>query len=189
MKSDRAQTATLSAVLASPLGRFTGYLLLLGLSCLHSGGGIANELSPQHPQADRILVLKSERKLHLYGDGKILRSFDIALGLSPEGPKRESGDLRTPEGRYHLEWKNSESEYFMALKVSYPNERDIALAAAAGVDPGGQIMIHGDPNNGRYAAMRGQGMDWTDGCIAVSNADMVDIWLMTAEGMPIDIQP
>ena len=171
------------------MGRLMGPLLLLLAPCPHPGGSAANELSPQHPQADRILVVKSERKLHLYREGDILRSFDIALGLAPKGPKRESGDFRTPEGRYYLEWKNSESDYFMAFKVSYPNERDIALAAAVGVDPGGMIMIHGDPNNGRYPAMRGEGMDWTDGCIAVSNADMVDIWLMTAEGMPIEIQP
>ena len=169
--------------------RLIGPLLLLVLPCLHPGSSVANELSPQHPQADRILVVKSERKLHLYREGEILRSFDIALGLAPEGPKRESGDFRTPEGRYHLEWKNPQSDYFMALKVSYPNERDTAQAAAAGVDPGGLIMIHGDPNNGRYSAMRSQGMDWTDGCIAVSNADMVDIWLMTVEGMPIEIRP
>ena len=171
------------------MGRLIGPLLLLLLPCPHLGGSLANELSPQHLQADRIVVLKSERKLHLYRAGEILRSFDIALGLVPEGPKRESGDLRTPEGRYHLESKNAESDYFMALKVSYPNERDRALAAAEGVDPGGMIMIHGDPNNGRYSAMRSQGMDWTDGCIAVSNADMVDIWLMTSEGMPIEIRP
>ena len=171
------------------MGRLIGPLLLLVLPCAHLGGSFANELSPQHPQADRILVLKSERKLHLYRDGEILRTFDIALGLAPEGPKRQSGDFRTPEGRYVLEWKNPDSEYFMSLKVSYPNERDLARAATAGVDPGGLIMIHGDPNNGRYSAMRSQGMDWTDGCIAVSNSDMVDIWLMTAEGMPIEIQP
>ncbi len=169
--------------------RLIGPLLLLVLPCLHPGSSVANELSPQHPQADRILVVKSERKLHLYREGEILRSFDIALGLAPEGPKRESGDFRTPEGQYHLEWKNPQSDYFMALMVSYPNERDTAQAAAAGVDPGGLIMIHGDPNSGRYSAMRSQGMDWTDGCIAVSNADMVDIWLMTTEGMSIEIQP
>ena len=171
------------------MGRLMGLPLLLVLPCLGASGSLANELSPQHPRADRIVVLKSERKLHLYRAGEVLRSFDIALGLVPEGPKREAGDLRTPEGRYHIESKNSDSNYFMALKVSYPNERDRAEAAAAGVDPGGMIMIHGDPNDGRFAAMRGQGMDWTDGCIAVSNADMVDIWLMTAAGMPIEIQP
>lgn len=170
------------------MGRLIGPLLLL-LPGLYPGSNLANELSPQHPLAERIVVLKSERKLQLYRDGEVLRSFEIALGLAPEGPKRETGDFRTPEGQYFLEWKNAESDYFMALKVSYPSERDRALAAAAGVDPGGMIMIHGDPNNGRYSAMRSQGMDWTDGCIAVSNSDMVDIWLMTSEGMPIEIRP
>lgn len=169
--------------------RLIGPLLLLLVPCAGPGSSLANDLSPQHPPADRIVVLKSERTLRLYRDGEVLRSFDIALGLAPEGPKREAGDFRTPEGQYFLEWKNAESDYFMSLKVSYPNERDRALAAAEGVDPGGMIMIHGDPNNGRYSAMRGQGMDWTDGCIAVSNADMVDIWLMTSEGMPIEIRP
>jgi len=171
------------------MGRLIGPFLLLVSPCLYPGSGVADELSPQHPRADRIVVVKSERKLHLYRDGQVLRSFDIALGLAPEGPKRQSGDFRTPEGQYFLEWKNPDSDYFMALKVSYPNGRDVARATAAGVDPGGQIMIHGQPNNGRYSAMRSQGMDWTDGCIAVSNSDMVDIWLMTAEGMPIEIQP
>ena len=171
------------------MGRLIGPLLLLLVHFPGPGSSLANDLSPQHLQADRIVVLKSERTLRLYRDGEVLRSFDIALGLAPEGPKREAGDFRTPEGQYFLEWKNAQSEYFMSLKVSYPNERDRALAASQGVDPGGMIMIHGDPNNGRYSAMRSQGMDWTDGCIAVSNSDMVDIWLMTSEGMPIEIRP
>lgn len=171
------------------MGRLIGPLLLLLVLFPGPGSSLANDLSPQHPPAERIVVLKSERKLHLYSEGEVLRSFDIALGLAPEGPKREAGDFRTPEGQYFIEWKNAESDYFMALKVSYPNERDRALAAAEGVDPGGMIMIHGDPNNGRFSAMRSQGMDWTDGCIAVSNSDMVDIWLMTSEGMPIEIRP
>ena len=163
--------------------------LLVVLPWFYCGIGAASELSPQHPQADRIVVVKSERKLQLYREGEILRSFDIALGLVPEGPKRRSGDFKTPEGAYFVEWKNPESDYFMALKVSYPNAQDLAVADAAGVNPGGLIMIHGQPNNGRYSALRSQGMDWTDGCIAVSNSDMVDIWLMTTEGIPIEIRP
>ena len=163
--------------------------LLVVLPWFYCGIGAASDLSPQHPQADRIVVVKSERKLQLYREGEILRSFDIALGLVPKGPKRRSGDFKTPEGTYFVEWKNHESDYFMALKVSYPNEQDLAVADAAGVNPGGLIMIHGQPNNGRYSALRSQGMDWTDGCIAVSNSDMVDIWLMTTEGMRIEIRP
>ncbi len=171
------------------MGRLIVTSLLLSLPWVYAGVGSANELSPQHVQADRILVVKSERKLHLYREGEILRTFDVALGLAPVGPKRRSGDFRTPEGQYYLESKNPDSDFFMALKVSYPNERDLAVAQAEGVDPGGMIMIHGQPNEGQWPALRSQGMDWTDGCIAVSNSDIVDIWLMTSEGIPIEIRP
>ena len=163
--------------------------LLFALSWWCLGSGNANEAVPRYAKADRILVVKSERKLHLYKDGEMLRSFDIALGLVPEGPKRRAGDFRTPEGQYHLEEKNSASDYFLALKVSYPNEQDSARARAAGVNPGGQIMIHGQPNEPGESVLRSLGLDWTDGCIAVSDSDMMDIWLMTDEGIPIEIRP
>jgi murein L,D-transpeptidase YafK len=145
--------------------------------------------SPAHEQADSVLVVKSERKLYLLKAGRILRKFDIALGLVPVGPKQRSGDFRTPEGRYILETRNVDSDYFLSIKVSYPNEQDRAHARADGVDPGGQIMIHGLPNEPRYDLKHYQGSDWTDGCIAVSNSDMVDIWLMTRESVPIEIRP
>jgi murein L,D-transpeptidase YafK len=119
----------------------------------------------------------------------VLRDFDIALGLMPEGPKEREGDFRTPEGHYFLEAKNPNSDYFLSVKISYPNPDDLARARASGVDPGGQIMIHGQPNEPKYSATRYQGLDWTDGCVAVSNSDMVDIWLMTREGIPIEIRP
>ena len=141
------------------------------------------------PQADRILVVKSERKLYLLKAGRVLREFDIALGLMPEGPKRQEGDFRTPEGVYYLEAKNARSDYFLSVKVSYPGPADRAWAKARGVDPGGQIMIHGLPNEPKYQQSRYRGWDWTDGCIAVSNSDMVDIWLMTSVSTPIEIRP
>ncbi len=139
--------------------------------------------------ADRVLVLKSERKLHLLKAGRILRTFDISLGLMPTGHKEREGDYRTPEGLYYLESKNPDSDYFLSIKVSYPNAEDRARAKAAGVDPGGQIMIHGLPNVPKYDEQRYRTTDWTDGCIAVSNADMIDIWLMTRESTPIEIRP
>ena len=166
-----------------------GFLLAALPLLLWHGGLSANDLSPHYVQADRVLLVKSERKLYLYRDGEILRSFDVALGLVPEGPKRRSGDFRTPEGEYYLEAKNPDSDYFLSIKVSYPNAEDRARALAAGVDPGGQIMIHGQPNEPRYSEIRYQGLDWTDGCIAVSNSDMVDIWLMTGDATPIEIRP
>jgi murein L,D-transpeptidase YafK len=142
-----------------------------------------------YEQADSILVVKSERKLYLLKAGRILRSFNISLGLVPTGPKRREGDFRTPEGRYRLEARNADSDYFLSIKISYPNAQDVARAHAQGIDPGGQIMIHGLPNEPKYDLRRYQGSDWTDGCIAVSNSDMVDIWLMTGESTPIEIRP
>lgn len=146
-------------------------------------------LRSAHTDVDRILVDKSDRKLYLLKADEILRSFDISLGMLPEGPKRRSGDRRTPEGSYRIEAKRSESDYFLALKVSYPNEADRARARKLGVDPGGQIMIHGMPNDLKMSASRYVGWDWTDGCIAVSNSDMLDIWLATAVSTPIEIRP
>jgi murein L,D-transpeptidase YafK len=99
------------------------------------------------------------------------------------------GDFRTPEGRYVLDGRNVDSDYFLSIHVSYPNDADRQRARAQGVDPGGQIMIHGLPNTPRYEPAHYRSMDWTDGCIAVSNSDMVDIWLMTRESTPIEIRP
>lgn len=142
-----------------------------------------------HEIADSVLVVKSERKLYLLKDGEVLREMDIALGLRPLGHKQREGDFRTPEGHYFLEARNPSSSYFLSIQVSYPNVEDRARARAAGVDPGGQIMIHGLPNNPRRDEKSYFGWDWTDGCIAVSNSDMIDIWLMTRESTPIEIRP
>jgi len=142
-----------------------------------------------HEIADEVLVVKSKRKLYLLKDGEVLREFNISLGLRPVGPKEREGDFRTPEGRYVLESRNPSSDYFLSIKVSYPNAEDRARAKALGVDPGGQIMIHGLPNNPRRDEKSYLGWDWTDGCIAVSNSDMIDIWLMTRDQTPIEIRP
>jgi len=140
-------------------------------------------------QADRIVVVKSERKLYLMKEGRSLKEMDIALGLSPSGHKIRSGDSRTPEGVYTLDARNPDSDFFLSMHVSYPNQADLARAADLGVDPGGQIMIHGLPNQLRFDESYYFGRDWTDGCIAVSNADMIDIWLMTPDMTPIEIRP
>jgi len=149
----------------------------------------ADSLEVASERADSLLIVKSERKLYVLKNGEVLRAMDIALGLMPEGPKQREGDFRTPEGRYFLEAKNPNSDYFLSVKISYPNEADRARARAEGVDPGGEIMIHGLPNEPRYRESRYSDMDWTDGCVAVSNSDMIDIWLMTGPGTPIEIRP
>ncbi len=165
-------------------------LLLSVLLCSPVVPAAAQQALASHIQtADLVLVEKSNRVLHLMRNGEALRTFPISLGLMPEGHKERSGDFRTPEGRYRLTARNTDSAYFLSILVSYPNERDRSHARSLGVDPGGAIMIHGTPNVPRYEESSYQGWDWTDGCIAVSNADMIDIWLMTREGTPIEIRP
>lgn len=139
--------------------------------------------------ADKVVVEKSDRKLHLLKGERILASYEIFLGMEPEGHKQEEGDSRTPEGLYYLDLRNENSDFFLSIRISYPNARDRERARRLGVDPGGQIMIHGYPNEPRYTPEFYRSGDWTDGCIAVSNAAMVDIWLMTRENTPIEIRP
>jgi murein L,D-transpeptidase YafK len=141
------------------------------------------------PVADKVVVEKGKRKLHLLKGGEAFRTFDIALGVEPNGHKQQEGDNRTPEGRYWLDMRNDRSDYFLSIRISYPNERDRLEAARQGVPPGGQIMIHGQPNTPTYSAAYYRQTDWTNGCIAVSNSDMIDIWLMTPERVPIEILP
>ena len=141
------------------------------------------------PIADEVVVHKSERKLYLMRHGEILRSYRIALGLVPEGPKARQGDFRTPEGHYLLTRRNPRSDYFLSILVSYPNDQDEQRAQRDHIDPGGAIMIHGLPNSLRHPPGYYSRSDWTDGCIALSDSDMVEVWLMTRENTPIEILP
>ena len=167
-----------------------GFLAVLGMATsLASATAEEQDLATGPDRADYVVVDKSDRKLYLYRAGRLLREFDVSLGLVPNGPKQREGDFRTPEGKYSLDARNTNSDFFLSIHVSYPNEADRARAAEQGVDPGGQIMIHGWPNEPRYDVRRYQDTDWTDGCIAVSNSDMIDIWLMTRESTPIEIRP
>jgi murein L,D-transpeptidase YafK len=167
-----------------------GFLAFFGvLGCFGSAVAEAPDGAATLDRADYVLVDKSERKLYLFKAGRILREFDVALGLVPDGPNQRDAELRPPAGKYMLDARNANSDYFLSIHVSYPDESDRARARAQGVDPGGQIMIHGLPNEPKYDLRRYQTTDWTDGCIAVSNSDMVDIWLMTRESTPIEIRP
>ncbi|MDP6436067.1 MAG: L,D-transpeptidase family protein [Gammaproteobacteria bacterium] len=139
--------------------------------------------------ADHVLVKKSKRKLYLIRDEEILREFDIALGLMPEGHKLQEGDFRTPEGSYKLTNRRIDSDFFMSIQVSYPSAEDVEVAKALKVKPGSYIMIHGQPGNPKKPADYYASYDWTDGCIAVSNAAMVDIWQLTKVNTPITITP
>jgi L,D-transpeptidase-like protein len=141
------------------------------------------------PIVDRVVVHKAERRLMLMHGGNIVRSYHVALGLSPVGQKERSGDFRTPEGTYRLDRRNARSDYFLSIKVSYPNEVDLKRARSRHWDSGGSIMVHGLPNYLRHEPEYYLSHDWTDGCIAVSNADMTEIWMLTPDDVPIDILP
>jgi hypothetical protein len=155
------------------------------------GGAGPDTSSPPRPfeQADKILVDKSDRKLYLLRQGRVVAEYPIKLGLNPYGHKQQEGDFRTPEGSYTLNRRNPRSEFFLAIQVSYPNREDAAWAKENGWDPGGLIMIHGQPNVPKRPADFYSSRDWTDGCIALSNGDMVDVWLRTSVGLPIEIRP
>ena len=141
------------------------------------------------PVADKVIIEKAARQLHLLQNGKAFRTFKIALGIRPEGDKKKEGDFRTPEGSYLLDARNQNSDFFLSIRISYPDQKDRLEARQRGVDPGGAIMIHGQPNEPPRSEAYYKTQDWTNGCVAVSNSDMIDIWLMTDENTPIEIRP
>lgn len=141
---------------------------------------------------DRVVVYKAKRELHLCSGDSVLTRYNIALGKNPIGHKQQEGDSRTPEGQYVLDWRNPNSKYYLSIHISYPNRADEKRAAEMGVSPGGDIFIHGYPE-GMSAALWSRywflGKDWTDGCIAVSNEAMDDLWKRVENGTPIEIYP
>jgi murein L,D-transpeptidase YafK len=139
--------------------------------------------------ADHVVVRKSERKLYLYSGSRLLGTYRVELGLSPIGQKEREHDFRTPEGHYYLERRNIRSDFFLSIQVSYPNKEDELRARRNRWPPGGLIMIHGLPNNLKHSAEYYATNDWTDGCIALSNSDMVEVWMRTQDNIPIDIYP
>jgi murein L,D-transpeptidase YafK len=139
--------------------------------------------------ADRIVVEKAERTLTLYRDQRVLRTYRIALGRNPVGAKEQEGDGRTPEGTYAITGRNPQSAFHRSLRISYPNAADRRRAARAGVRPGGDIMIHGLPNGAGAIGAAHRLRDWTEGCIAVTNHEIEEIWRLVPNGTRIQIRP
>lgn len=160
---------------------------MAGIALLAAAGCTKSPLTTAPPTVDRIVVRKAERRLFLLHGADVVRSYHVSLGQQPLGQKEHSGDSRTPEGSYHLESRNPHSDYFLSIKVSYPNAADLERARAHHWDPGGLIMIHGMPNDLKHEPAYYESHDWTDGCIAVSNADMAEIWRLVPDNVPIDI--
>ena len=142
--------------------------------------------------ADRVLVKKSTRMLYLSAGGKIYKKYHISLGIMPKGAKEIRGDMRTPEGKYILDWRQTSQLYNLSLHVSYPNEEDKKHAKELGESAGSMIMVHGTPSNWSLSPI-GDWMplllDWTEGCIALDNDDMQEVWDRTSNGIPIFIIP
>lgn len=159
---------------------------LAAFALLVSATGCAGIQAPP-PQADFVLVDKSDRTLELHRRGTVIRTYrGIQLGDAPEGHKQFEGDEKTPEGRYTIDYRNPVSSYHLSLHISYPNAADTAYAKEQLRSPGGEIFIHGQPNTLFMPRMPG---DWTDGCIALSNAEIEEIWAAVPDGTPIEIRP
>lgn len=144
---------------------------------------------PAGARADRVVVDKSARTLALLSGGRALKTYRVSLGGAPLGHKRQEGDERTPEGVYVLDYRKANSSAHRSLHVSYPNAADQAQARARGVSPGGFIMVHGIRDGLGWLGRMHRWVDWTDGCVAVANWEMDEIWRAVPDGTPIEIRP
>jgi murein L,D-transpeptidase YafK len=144
---------------------------------------------PLPTRVDRVVIEKQARRLSLLVNGEALRSYAVALGGNPVGHKQREGDERTPEGLYAISARNPNSSFHRSLQISYPNPEDEARAEEAGVNPGGLIMIHGIRNGLGWVGGLHRLVDWTDGCIAVTDSEMDEIWVSVPIGTPVEIRP
>ena len=143
--------------------------------------------APLH--ADRVVVLKKDRTLQLMSHGKVIKTYRVALGGDPVGAKTRQGDHKTPEGLYVLDSRNVHSQFYKSIHISYPSARDRAAARQKGVSPGGDVFVHGLPKGYGWVGEAHRAKDWTDGCIAVTNQEIDEIWLAVADGTQIAIKP
>lgn len=169
-------------------------LLFLVLALTIAALALLNRAPPPRPQPppltgqiDRILVEKAARRMIVFQNGRAVRTYNVALGFAPTGDKMREGDGKTPEGLFRIDRRNGQSRFHLSLGLDYPQPEDRARAKAAGHAPGGDIMIHGQPNAlAGMAALKG---DWTAGCIALTNAEIEDLWRATPIGTPVEIRP
>ena len=144
---------------------------------------------PRDALADRVVVEKSARRLTLMRNSSVLKTYRVALGRAPVGPKEYEGDQRTPEGIYTIDFHKPDSDYHLALHVSYPEQRDIDRAAAQGLSAGSDIMIHGLPNGRGWIGRFHRRSDWTAGCVAVADFEIEEIYRAVPDGTPIELRP
>ena len=152
-------------------------------------GSVAQTAARPTVRADRVLVVKKERTLQLLSHGHVIKSYKVALGGDPIGPKTRQGDHKTPEGVYVLDSRNAHSQFYKSIHISYPNAEQRAAARRNGVSPGGDVYVHGLPRGFGYVGAAHRLKDWTDGCIAVTNEEIDEIWAAVPDGTPIEIRP
>lgn len=163
-------------------------LLPIGLLCA-VGCAADKSTPPLEKQADRIVIVKSARTMTLMRDGKPLKTYEVALSRQPMGPKEQVGDHKVPEGEYVVDSKNPRSRFDRALHISYPNAADREHARKLGVDPGGNVEIHGVWRAFSWVGSVHRWIDWTDGCIAVTNSEIEEIWPLVPVETPVEIRP
>jgi murein L,D-transpeptidase YafK len=163
--------------------------ILPGLWIFLLSGMVLAQTAAKALHADKVVVLKKERTLQLLSQGKVIKTYKVALGGDPVGAKTQRGDHKTPEGLYVLDSRNAHSKFYKSIHISYPSARDRAAAKQNGVSPGGDVFVHGLPNGYGWVGAEHRAKDWTDGCIAVTNQEIDEIWLAVAEGTPIEIRP
>lgn len=159
------------------------YLLLLVVVL------ISNVCIAKNKGVDYILVNKTEKKMYLLSNGYKVKEYNVVFGGNPIGHKEQEGDEKTPEGQYILDYKKVDSSFYKAIHISYPNDADVSNAKAKGINPGGAIMIHGQKNGLGRLSWLTQRVNWTNGCIAVTNMEMDEIWGIVKIGTPIEILP
>ena len=164
-------------------------LVFASTTVLASSTSAHTNLIGATPSADRIVIEKSHHRLTTYSSGKVLNIYRVSLGPYPKGPKERQGDGRTPEGLYTIDARKPDSGFHLALHISYPSVTDRARAAALRVDPGGDIMIHGLKNGLGWIGSFHHFKDWTNGCIAVTNAEMDELWKSVPVGTVVEIRP
>jgi len=150
---------------------------------------VSSVLTTPQQKATHVLVLKKEHKMELFSGEAVIKTYTVALGRGGLAPKQRQGDHLTPEGLYQIDRRNKNSRFYRALHVSYPNEVDRERARKLGVDPGGDIMIHGITNGLGWLGSVHRMMDWTNGCIAVTDVEMDEVWLLVPDGTPVEIRP
>jgi len=149
----------------------------------------AAKKSEKPTSADRIVIEKNARRMTLYHSNEVLKTYRVSLGREPVGAKEKQGDHKTPEGHYVIDGRNPNSAYHLSLHISYPNSSQTESAQEQGLSPGGQIMIHGLPNGVPDLGPLQRLYDWTDGCVAVTNSEIDEIWNLVPDGTPVDILP